>query len=359
MLAASSLAGCAATTTTRSRTQQPDRAAAGRRRRSSSRATPTPTRPAAPASSSPSSERARPSPGSPSATRRTAPCDTLEAALAPDRARAWSRRGRADTNGDGRLTAADGESLVFVDLARGTEGRRWCPATRTSRASTGRPAATRRLQRARRGRPRGPVRDGPERPEQPEPDPHRRRSRERRPRIDPTGTVAVYERIEATGKGASSCSSSPGQHAVTPGGDGGRGALTGTPYMVGLDADPDYSPDGRRRVPAAHRDRQRRPRALGHDDRRAPTAPGSRRRGRRAALPRRARLGRRGHRVRGDRRGPGRAARRRRARRHAAGDAGHGCGRGRPRSSPAGCPERGDLRRSGAPSPRRSNMPSR
>jgi Tol biopolymer transport system component len=68
---------------------------------------------------------------------------------------------------------------------------------------------------------------------------------ERRARIDPTGTVAVYERIETGGKGRIFIYLNRNtQVGVTTSGTG-TGALTGTPYQVGSDADPDYAPDGR------------------------------------------------------------------------------------------------------------------
>lgn len=69
--------------------------------------------------------------------------------------------------------------------------------------------------------------------------------RERRPRIDPTGSVAVFERIGASGKGAVWIfNNTSSQVQVTDGGPGSD-PLPGTPYVVGSDADPDYSPDGR------------------------------------------------------------------------------------------------------------------
>jgi Tol biopolymer transport system component len=68
--------------------------------------------------------------------------------------------------------------------------------------------------------------------------------RERRPRIDPTGNVAVYERIDATGRGQIYIfQNSAIKTQVTTGGTPGA-ALTGTPYVIGSDADPAYSPDG-------------------------------------------------------------------------------------------------------------------
>jgi Tol biopolymer transport system component len=70
--------------------------------------------------------------------------------------------------------------------------------------------------------------------------------RERRPRVDPTGTVAVYERIEGITTGKARVyifQNSTTQIAVTSGGPGTE-VLSETPYVVGSDSDPDYSPNG-------------------------------------------------------------------------------------------------------------------
>jgi Tol biopolymer transport system component len=177
-------------------------------------------------------------------SRESRPCDLLEASWSPDRSRAMVRRRTDDTNGDSRLTSADGESLVFVDLARGTEavliederrvsGVDWSPignAVVYSALGTGDREDIYVMD------PNGQNND----PLTSTPDVH-----ERRPRIDPTGTVAVYERIEAGGKGRIFIFlNRSAQLAVTSGGQG-TGVLTGTPYLEGSDADPDYSPDGR------------------------------------------------------------------------------------------------------------------
>jgi Tol biopolymer transport system component len=177
-------------------------------------------------------------------SREGRPCDVLEAAWSPDRARAMVRRRVDDTNGDSRLTSADGESLAFIDLGRGTEaviiaadrrvtGVDWSPngnAVVYSALGTG------------------------DREDMFVMDPNGQNNDnltgtttidERRPRIDPTGTVAVFERIETGGKGRIFIYlNRNAQISVTTGGPG-EGALTGTPYVVGSDADPDYSPDGR------------------------------------------------------------------------------------------------------------------
>jgi Tol biopolymer transport system component len=64
--------------------------------------------------------------------------------------------------------------------------------------------------------------------------------RERSPRIDPLARTAVFERIDASGVGRIYIFRDT---PVTSGAEGGE-ALPGTPYVVGADADPVYSPDG-------------------------------------------------------------------------------------------------------------------
>jgi Tol biopolymer transport system component len=176
--------------------------------------------------------------------RESRPCDVLEASWSPERERLMARRRADDTNGDMRLTPADGESLAFLDLARGTEaviiaatqrvtGVDWSPignAVVYSGLGVG------------------------DREDMFVMDPNGANNQnltgtadvdERRPRIDPTGTVAVYERIEGGGKGRVFIYlNRNAQLQITSGGPG-EGVLTGTPYQMGSDADPDYSPDGR------------------------------------------------------------------------------------------------------------------
>ena len=179
-----------------------------------------------------------------SCSRDSRPCDVLEAAWSTERTRLIVRRRSQDTNGDSRVTAADGESLAFVDLSRGTEavliegarhvtGLDWSP-TGTALVYSALGVGDREDLFVM--------------------DPNGQNNEnltatatvdERRPRIDPTGTVAVYERIEPGAKGRIFVYlNRNAQLAVTSGGTG-TGALTGTPYLVGSDADPDYSPDGR------------------------------------------------------------------------------------------------------------------
>jgi len=171
-------------------------------------------------------------------------CDAVEAAPAPDRTRTAERRVDDDTNKDGQLTTADGEALLVVDLTRGVEGSLlpsaakvsgidWSPAGDVLVSAATGEGGVEDLYRA---------------------DPNGQNTRnltstpgirERRIRIDPSGSAAVFERIDATGKGQIWLFSSTGdQVQITSGGDGSA-ALAGTPYVVGSDADPDYSPDGR------------------------------------------------------------------------------------------------------------------
>jgi Tol biopolymer transport system component len=176
--------------------------------------------------------------------RENRPCDVLEASWSPERSRLVVRRRADDTNGDMRLTPADGESLAFLDLERGTEavliaatqrvtGIDWSPvgnAVVYSALGAG------------------------DREDMFVMDPNGANNQnltgttgidERRPRIDPTGTVAVYERIEAGGKGRIFIYLNRNAQLQITSGGAGEGVLTGTPYQVGSDADPDYSPDGR------------------------------------------------------------------------------------------------------------------
>ena len=171
-------------------------------------------------------------------------CSSVEAAPAPDRLRVALRRVDTDSNKDGQLTAADGEALLVVDLSRSVEGGLlpsnakvsgidWSPSGDVLVYSAAGEGGIEDLYRA---------------------DPNGQNTRnltstntvrERRPRIDPSGSAALFERIDVDGKGQVWLFTSTGaQVRVTTGGDGSA-ALAGTPYVVGSDADPDYSPDGR------------------------------------------------------------------------------------------------------------------
>jgi Tol biopolymer transport system component len=154
------------------------------------------------------------------------------------------RRIPADSDHDGRFTPADGETVVFVDLARGVEGALlsppmgvsgldWSPADEIlvfSGQSIGQPEDLFRMNV--NGQENRALTTTPT-------------IAERRPRIDPSGSVAAFERIDEGGPGQVWIFGSvTSQVRVTQGGPAGE-ALPGTPYRVGSDADPDYSPDGR------------------------------------------------------------------------------------------------------------------
>jgi Tol biopolymer transport system component len=67
--------------------------------------------------------------------------------------------------------------------------------------------------------------------------------RERKPRIDLATTIVTFERIETGGKSEVFIFVSSTQQArLSPAGPGGA-LLAGTPYLVGSDADPAFSPD--------------------------------------------------------------------------------------------------------------------
>jgi Tol biopolymer transport system component len=167
-------------------------------------------------------------------------CDNVEAAPSPDRQRMAVRRIANDSNGDGRLTSADGESLVFMDLARGVEaelvpsnarvsGVDWSPLNDFIIYSANGDGGVEDLWIM-------------------NPNGQENRNRtltpgiaERRPRLNAAANSAVYERIDNTGKGKIYIFSA---FQVTSGGPGTE-PLPGTPYVVGSDADPDFSPDAR------------------------------------------------------------------------------------------------------------------
>ena len=171
-------------------------------------------------------------------------CSTLEAAFGPDRRRAVVRRVLGDTDNDGRLTGADGEGLFLVDFERSVEGGLLPAAARVSSvdwsaisdvvvySGAGNAGQEDIFRMDPNGQNNRNITDTPV-------------IRERHPRVDPTGSIAVFERIDATGKGEVWVFfTTQAQTRITSGGAAGP-ALPQTPYVVGSDADPDYSPDGR------------------------------------------------------------------------------------------------------------------
>lgn len=168
-------------------------------------------------------------------------CDSAEAASASDRRRMAVRRATADPN----LTALfylDLQRAVDAELVPGTRavsGIDWSPAGEVLVYSALGDSTSEDLFRA------DPNGQNTRDLSCVLPSPCDATVRERRPRIDPTGSVAVFERIGASGKGEVWIfNTTLNQVKVTAGGPGSA-ALAGSPYVVGSDADPDYSPDGR------------------------------------------------------------------------------------------------------------------
>jgi hypothetical protein len=67
---------------------------------------------------------------------------------------------------------------------------------------------------------------------------------DRRPRLDPTAITAAFERFTASGKSEIWLFTSAANQAQVTTAGPGSGVLAGTPYTIGSDADPSYSPDG-------------------------------------------------------------------------------------------------------------------
>lgn len=186
-------------------------------------------------------------------------CDTAEAMLAPDHRRAILRVLDTDTNADGVLSPEDGYALVYVDLDRQAQatlveasqqvtGMDWSPVQDLvvySAQGIGGEDLFRTT----------PIRPTPDNqqdtrnlscvidPTTGAPGACDDRIRDRRPRIDPSGSFLCFERIGVDGKGQIWVFQNVAtMFGVTTGGPGSE-ALTGTPYVVGSDADPDFSPD--------------------------------------------------------------------------------------------------------------------
>jgi Tol biopolymer transport system component len=170
------------------------------------------------------------------------PCDNAEVSPAPDRQRVMVRR-RQDENGNGRFDDNEGTALVFVDLTRGAQAAivpsqgnvaslDWADTGDVIVYSAAGSATLEDLYRI-------------------DPNGQNNRNltstaavRERRLRVDPTASAAVFERLDATGKaGVYLFIDSLRQNRLSNGGPG-TDPLPGTPYVVGSDTDPDFSPDG-------------------------------------------------------------------------------------------------------------------
>jgi hypothetical protein len=169
-------------------------------------------------------------------------CDYLEAIPGPDRTRQAVRR-LLDSNGDGKVTSADGESLRIVDLSRAVEGELvpgnahvsgadWSPGEEILYYSAAASATDDDLfQITSNGQSNQNLTSTTV-------------QRERRPRFNLSGTALAFERIDATARGQIWLATSLGLRTLTQAAPGGE-ALANTPYVVGSEADPVFSPDSK------------------------------------------------------------------------------------------------------------------
>lgn len=178
------------------------------------------------------------------------PCDHIAVAPAPDRRRVAVARVAADRNGDGTLTADDGAALLIVDLSRSVEGTLIPAATRVSGVDWSPSPTGDVLVYAANGQ--GGIEDLFRSDAAVGADGLALNNvnltttatvRERHPRIDPSGSIAVFERIEAGGKAEVWVFESTVQQSKLTSGGSGTDPLPGTPYLIGSDADPDIAPD--------------------------------------------------------------------------------------------------------------------
>lgn len=189
---------------------------------------------------------------------QSASCDNAEAAPAPDGQRYAVRRVLEDKNEDGRLTSEDGVALLILDPRRGSEGQL---TLRVASISSPLPTLTQRVS----GVDWAPGSDvlvyaaegegGPDDLYRTVPRPDTDMSQtapltvstdvgERRPRLHPSGSYAVYERASTALRSEIWLFQSDIQQAQLTSGGAAGAALPGGLHAVGSDADPDFSPDG-------------------------------------------------------------------------------------------------------------------
>lgn len=186
--------------------------------------------------------------GGPRATRLTFcdGCQAVGASPSLDRTRIILRRVTADSNRDGVLNEMDRVSMVLVDLARQIEGPFLPDGWSTSSVDWASDGSFLIHTSSSDG--------GPDDLYQIDPNATNNGTllftpsiRERGARIDQAITRAVYERIDGTGAGKSEIwvfITGNNQIRLTNSGIAGE-ELAGTFYLVGSDAGPDFSPDGR------------------------------------------------------------------------------------------------------------------
>lgn len=169
-------------------------------------------------------------------------CDYVEPIPGPARERIAVRR-LVDTDGDGKVTANDGESLRLVDLARAVEGELvagnahvsggdWSPGEEVLYYSAAAaPGNDDLFQITSNGQNNQNLTSSTA-------------VKERRPRFNSGGTALVFDHVEPNTRGQVWIATSLGLRALDPGGTQGD-ALPNTPYFVGSSADGVFSPDGR------------------------------------------------------------------------------------------------------------------
>lgn len=174
-------------------------------------------------------------------------CDNVAVVASKDRARLAVVRIGRDSNGDGRLAPPDDAGLVLVDLARGVEAPS-VPATERVRSVDWSPVEDLLVYGGRgslspddedlyrsgiSGTDRTPLLASSV-------------VRERNLRIDPVGQNAVFEQLDAEGRG--SIWALTNTTARVTNGPSEGGPLPGSDYALGSDSAPDISPDRRQVV---------------------------------------------------------------------------------------------------------------
>jgi Tol biopolymer transport system component len=148
-----------------------------------------------------------------------------------------------DTDGDGNLTANDGTALHIVDLSRQVEGE-LVPGNAHVTGADWSPGEEVLYYSAAGQTPNGDLYTITSNAQSNTNLTMTDALSERRPRFNSAGTSLLFERIDpATGLDQVWIATGLGLRVLTTGGTPGA-ALAGTPYIVGSDADPVFSPDG-------------------------------------------------------------------------------------------------------------------
>lgn len=171
----------------------------------------------------------------------TRPCDMLEVAPAPDRVKVALLRVTGSKD-ESRVRPQESPALVLMDLARSVDAEIVASSSRPSSVDWSADGTVLIYSSL--------VASGNEDVQLIDPAGKSPQAvtntplvRERRPRFNAAANIAIYERIEAGGKGQIAAFAGANLVTLTTGAPGTE-ALAGTPYVVGCDADPTFSPDG-------------------------------------------------------------------------------------------------------------------